>query len=359
PALRPRRVVDQHRAGGGVPHHHVGAGPAVAGARIAAVADVDLVAGGDVVEQAAGRPAVVGAGVGVGHGGLAVEEHVGPGDVRALDEVVAALDGEAALEQHHLAVVGVERVATPAGDHRDGIEAGGVLHGHPLRVVVDVDRRVAVVDGGDVADPPVHHALEEDEVPAVHLVGGAGVLAVAAQVLDAHLRDAPGRRVLVDRSAPEDLLERIDDGRVDGDGVAGNGGDDAIELQVLRAGRPGVVEAGGPVDVRGVVAGPHGAAGVHAQEIDPLLGRGPVHHHGVARLEARGVVDVEGASAHRHVLIGDRPAAAGHLGEAPRALDQHQRALDGTGRDQHRAVGPLPLAAQDHAALVDGDDAGD
>src|SRR5439155_20508735 len=117
------------------------------------------------------------------------------------------------------------------------------------------------------ADPAVQQQAGVDEVPAVHLVGGADVLAVAAHVLHADLRDAARRRVFVNRSTPEALVEGVDDGRVDGDGGAGHGGDDPIELQILRAGRPGVVEAGGPVDVGGVVAGPHRPASVHPQQI--------------------------------------------------------------------------------------------
>ena len=103
-----RRVTG--RRGFAVPEQGLGAGPAVAGARILAILDRQL-AGPDVVEERALGVAMVIARIGVARDGQAIDEGVRPRHARSRDEIMPAVPCEAPLDQHETAVVHVERVA--------------------------------------------------------------------------------------------------------------------------------------------------------------------------------------------------------------------------------------------------------
>src|SRR5690349_7772587 len=114
---------------------------------------------------------MVGAGVGVGFVGLAIEDDVGAGDGGAHYEIVAAVACRATLDEAELAAGHAEGIAAAAGDLRDGVEAGAVLYRHPFALAGDGDEAEREVDAGHVPDPGILGAGYRDEAPGMILIG--------------------------------------------------------------------------------------------------------------------------------------------------------------------------------------------
>ena len=257
----PRRVgeadvLDDEAVGLGVPHDLVRARPAVAGAGVVAVLDVQPVAVDvEVVPQGAGRVAVVRAGVGAGVVGAAVDDDVRPRHLRPLDVIVPARSRVEVLPQHVRAVAHVERVPPPAGDDRHGVEALAVLHRDPLARAGHVHARVAEVLARDVAHPAVNHAVHADEVLGVVLVDAVVAAeqrrvegGLAGDVFDADVGQPPGRDHLA--HGRRDPTARAQPLRHVADAGAGGVGGGAV---LLREGA-GPAGVGLPAGERGVGA---------------------------------------------------------------------------------------------------------
>ena len=172
PVLRRRRVVDLEVARRAVPEDVVCPGPAVAGAGIAAVVRLKVVADdGHVVEQPARAPALVRPAVRAGAVGEEVGDDVGPGDGRSQrHRVIHAVLGHVLHQVQH---------AIDADSRRRRLTAHGrILHDRvidraELGAAFDDDLIHREAVAGDVVHPAVDGLVHRDGSGGVRQIAGA------------------------------------------------------------------------------------------------------------------------------------------------------------------------------------------
>ena len=309
-----------------VPDHRVCTCPAVAGAGVAAVLDVQLVAADrNVVEEGADRPAMVRAGVGVGRFGGAVHEGVGSGDQRAEYKIVTAPACEVIDKQTQLAIVVIEGITPGASDDRNRIEATRPRDGQPLAVGPGKHSGVAKILRGDIAHPAVLKPAKLDEGPGVSLVGRRGVVGESIQIFDADLLDAARPGVAPDLAAAVAGLDALRNRRVHRDPLALNAGDHAVKEEITGSSGPG--------DDIGVAAGARPEL-IHAEIHDPVFWAGAFHDDGVTDRETRGGINLKRPRASRHESLDEVASRSTNNAAAAGAKDLEDSVLTRIGRAQ-------------------------
>ena len=326
-----------------IPHRVVGTGPAVAGAEVAAVLHIDLVAvDRDEVKQATDRPFMVRPGVVIRCVRRAMHEGIRPRHLGTKDKIMPPLARVVVHEKGTFAIPQVKGIAAGPGDLRDGVEALGVRHCQPLHIITqNIHRRVAEMLRGDVAHPHILRSHDVDESPCVILIRAVRVVRDSIDILNARLLDtAPG--AAVDFPAAILRLEGLRQWRIHGDPVPIDVRDGAIEAESLRTLRPRLGEL------------------IHVDVRDPVGRAWASHDDRVADGISRCAAHLKRPRTCRNELLREVARRAGNVAGAAGTTHRNERVAPGIRRPQPRAGGGvISRALQHHAAGIDGEGPGE